>query len=52
ATYFLLLKLVGSLKGRTFQTILETKENSQVVLKAISKSAYKESFQKHRSRWQ
>ncbi|KOC66812.1 hypothetical protein WH47_12617 [Habropoda laboriosa] len=50
--YFLLLKLKSSLKERTFHTILETKENSEADLRAISKSACKECFQKCKSRWQ
>ena len=51
-TFFLFRKLKTTFKGRRFQTIEEIQENAIRELRAIKESAFQESFQQWRERWE
>ena len=51
-TFFLFRKLKTTFKGRRFQTIEEIQENAIRELRALKESAFQESFQQWRERWE
>jgi len=52
ADFFLFPKLKTILKGRRFQTIEDIQENAIRELHAIKESAFQETFQQRKERWE
>ena len=52
ADFFLFLKLKSSLKGRRFQTVEETDENSTWDIRAIPQNTFQDVFQNWKKRWE
>jgi transposase len=52
ADFFLFPKLKTTLKGRRFQAIEEIQENAIRELRAITESAFQETFQQWKKRWE
>ena len=52
ADFFLFPNLKSSLKGRRFQTVEETEENSTRDLRAIPQNTFQDAFQNWKKRWE